>query len=148
MAPESVLERKYSTSSDVWSFGVLMWEVYSRGDKPFENHNINTVTLAIVSGARLKRPDGCPVEVFAGLMRLEFMLADMKSCNRAGSLRPRCDLRSSSSLVSCPIWRNSESRPNCFYNFKERYYNDEGSPRVNSRPSASSRGVPARPCQC
>ncbi len=64
MAPESVLERKYTSASDVWSFGVLMWEVYSRGGKPYSAHGVNTVMGAILSGARLEQPDECPGEVF------------------------------------------------------------------------------------
>ncbi len=68
MAPESAVDRKYSSASDVWSFGVLMWEVYSRGAKPYSAHNVNTVMSAILSGTRLEQPDECPGEVFAGLM--------------------------------------------------------------------------------
>ena len=36
-APEAVLYRKYSTSSDVWSYGMLMYEIWSLGHKPFED---------------------------------------------------------------------------------------------------------------
>ena len=35
-APEAVLYKKYSTASDVWSFGALMYEIWSLGHKPFE----------------------------------------------------------------------------------------------------------------
>ena len=34
-APESVFYKKYSTSSDVWSYGMLMYEIWSLGNKPF-----------------------------------------------------------------------------------------------------------------
>ena len=34
-APEAVLYKKYSTSSDVWSYGMLMYEIWSVGHKPF-----------------------------------------------------------------------------------------------------------------
>ena len=36
-APESVFYKKYSTSSDVWSYGMLMYEIWSLGRKPFGN---------------------------------------------------------------------------------------------------------------
>lgn len=36
MAPESILDSVYTEASDVWSFGVAMWEVFSNGDLPYE----------------------------------------------------------------------------------------------------------------
>lgn len=35
MPPEAVLEDEFSTKSDVWSFGVLMWEVFTHGEMPY-----------------------------------------------------------------------------------------------------------------
>ncbi len=42
-APESVLYKKYSTKSDVWSYGMVMYEIWSLGHKPFEEFEINDV---------------------------------------------------------------------------------------------------------
>jgi serine/threonine protein kinase len=36
MAPESIIDNKYTEASDMWSFGITMWEVFSNGDLPYE----------------------------------------------------------------------------------------------------------------
>jgi serine/threonine protein kinase len=65
MAPESVLDRKYSVASDVWSFGVLMWEVFSRGEQPYSHLTPMAVMGHILLGHRLEKPDECSDDLFA-----------------------------------------------------------------------------------
>ncbi len=46
-APEVIKYRKYSFSSDVWSYGILLWEIMSFGEKPYwewENHEVTKCT--------------------------------------------------------------------------------------------------------
>uniref|UniRef100_A0A8C4T333 IL2 inducible T cell kinase n=1 Tax=Erpetoichthys calabaricus TaxID=27687 RepID=A0A8C4T333_ERPCA len=55
-APEVIQYSKFSSKSDVWSFGVVMWEVFSEGKMPYENRSNGEVVEAIGAGQRLLRP--------------------------------------------------------------------------------------------
>uniref|UniRef100_A0A8C8VLB7 Tyrosine-protein kinase n=1 Tax=Pelusios castaneus TaxID=367368 RepID=A0A8C8VLB7_9SAUR len=55
-APEVFSYSSYSTKSDVWSFGVLMWEVFSEGKIPYENRTNAEVVEGINAGLRLYKP--------------------------------------------------------------------------------------------
>ena len=41
MALESLIEDKYSTKSDVWSYGVVVWELYTCGQDPYQDDNLD-----------------------------------------------------------------------------------------------------------
>ncbi len=65
MAPESIVEHRYTQQSDVWSFGVLCWEVFSMGSKPYAAMTAEGVVHAVKRGFRLPRPQACPQHVYA-----------------------------------------------------------------------------------
>ena len=48
-SPEALLYKKYSTSSDVWSYGMLMYEIWSLGHKPFEDKTVQEVCVCVCS---------------------------------------------------------------------------------------------------
>ncbi|KAM3940248.1 tyrosine-protein kinase SYK isoform 2-T2 [Leptodactylus fuscus] len=68
-APECINYYKFSSKSDVWSFGVLMWEAYSYGQKPYKGMKGGEVSLMIESGKRMECPPKCPPELYE-LMKL------------------------------------------------------------------------------
>uniref|UniRef100_H3B0U8 Inactive tyrosine-protein kinase 7 n=1 Tax=Latimeria chalumnae TaxID=7897 RepID=H3B0U8_LATCH len=60
MPPEAVLEDDFSTKSDVWSFGVLMWEVFSHGELPYPKLSDDEALAGMQSGKlKLPAPEGC-----------------------------------------------------------------------------------------
>ncbi|KAM9810094.1 inactive tyrosine-protein kinase 7 [Syngnathus typhle] len=62
---ESVLEDDFSTKSDVWAFGVLMWEVFSHGEMPYTKLEDNEVLEGLQSGKlKLPPPEGCPSKMY------------------------------------------------------------------------------------
>ncbi|XP_035425262.1 tyrosine-protein kinase SYK isoform X2 [Cygnus atratus] len=68
-APECMNFYKFSSKSDVWSFGVLMWEAFSYGQKPYKGMKGGEVAQMIERGERMERPEACPTEVY-NLMKL------------------------------------------------------------------------------
>ena len=64
MSPESLVYGKFSIEGDVWSFGVVMWEVFSFALQPYYGLSNEEVTEAIRHGKVLHRPDDCPSEVY------------------------------------------------------------------------------------
>ncbi|KAI7793016.1 tyrosine-protein kinase SYK isoform X3 [Triplophysa rosa] len=63
-APECMNYLKFSSKSDVWSFGVLMWEAYSFGQKPYKGMKGNEVIQMIENGERMTSPPDCPAEMY------------------------------------------------------------------------------------
>ncbi|XP_027047190.1 ephrin type-A receptor 4a-like, partial [Pocillopora damicornis] len=59
-APEALQHRTFSSASDVWSFGILMWEITSYCDRPYWNWDNFDVIRRVEAGYRLPPPQGCP----------------------------------------------------------------------------------------
>jgi len=62
-APEAISQRRYSEASDVWSFGVLAWEIINYGESPYWEMNDEEVIRKVESGYRLPSTQGCPAQV-------------------------------------------------------------------------------------
>ncbi|KAG8576129.1 hypothetical protein GDO81_009779 [Engystomops pustulosus] len=63
-APEALREKLFSTKSDVWSFGILLWEIYSFGRVPYPRIALKDVVPRVERGYKMDAPDGCPAIVY------------------------------------------------------------------------------------
>ncbi|XP_033636995.1 inactive tyrosine-protein kinase transmembrane receptor ROR1-like [Asterias rubens] len=79
MAPEAVMFGRFSVESDIWSYGVVVWEIYSYGLQPFYGYNNQEVIDMIRTRHILPCPSGCPPHMYVL----------MTECwNEAPNLRP------------------------------------------------------------
>ena len=70
MPPEAVLEEEYSTKSDVWSYGVFIWEVFALGDLPYGPRSDEEVLKGLKAGGQcLDMPPECPKELYQLLLK-------------------------------------------------------------------------------
>uniref|UniRef100_A0A8D0GE82 Platelet-derived growth factor receptor beta n=1 Tax=Sphenodon punctatus TaxID=8508 RepID=A0A8D0GE82_SPHPU len=65
MAPESIFNNLYTTLSDVWSFGILLWEIFTLGGTPYPELPLNEEFYnAIKRGYRMSKPNHAPDEIY------------------------------------------------------------------------------------
>ncbi|ALC39199.1 Ror, partial [Drosophila busckii] len=65
MPSESILYGKFTTESDIWSFGVVLWEIYSYGMQPYCGYSNPEVINLIRSRQLLSCPENCPTAVYS-----------------------------------------------------------------------------------
>ncbi len=63
MAPESLKDNKFSTASDVWSYGIVLWEMFKPQHIPFHEFGNVQVAVKVSCGERLTIPDNCPPSI-------------------------------------------------------------------------------------
>ncbi|KAJ3600139.1 hypothetical protein NHX12_034089 [Muraenolepis orangiensis] len=70
MAPESIFDNLYTTLSDVWSYGILLWEIFSLGGTPYPGMVVDSSFYnKIKSGYRMARPEHTPSDMYEVMMR-------------------------------------------------------------------------------
>ncbi|KAG7206284.1 hypothetical protein KM043_003665 [Ampulex compressa] len=69
MPPESFLDGIFTTKSDVWAYGVLLWEIMSFGYMPYTGCANREVMTMVTSGGRLEKPAGCPDPIYGIMTR-------------------------------------------------------------------------------
>ncbi|XP_077440959.1 vascular endothelial growth factor receptor 2 isoform X1 [Vanacampus margaritifer] len=69
MAPETIFDRVYTTQSDVWSFGVLLWEIFSLGASPYPGVCIDeTFCRRLKGGTRMRPPEYATLEIYQTML--------------------------------------------------------------------------------
>ncbi|XP_056224842.1 ephrin type-B receptor 4b isoform X1 [Seriola aureovittata] len=110
-APEAIAYRKFTSASDTWSYGIVMWEVMSYGERPYWDMSNQDVINAIEQDYRLPPPPECPASLHA-------LMLDCWQKERAN--RPRfCDvvaaldrlIRNPASLKVTHLEGSSSSQP-------------------------------------
>uniref|UniRef100_A0A674CH20 Tyrosine-protein kinase receptor n=1 Tax=Salmo trutta TaxID=8032 RepID=A0A674CH20_SALTR len=69
MSPESLKDGVFTTTSDVWSFGVVLWEIATLAEQPYQGMSNEQVLRFVMDGGLLDKPDNCPDMLFE-LMRM------------------------------------------------------------------------------
>ncbi|KAJ7986488.1 hypothetical protein DPEC_G00340400 [Dallia pectoralis] len=65
MSPESIFECVYTFESDVWSYGILLWEIFSLGSSPYPGMSVDSKFYKMIKeGYRMDAPDFAPTEMF------------------------------------------------------------------------------------
>ncbi|XP_020779045.2 vascular endothelial growth factor receptor kdr-like isoform X2 [Boleophthalmus pectinirostris] len=69
MAPEAIFDKVYTTQSDVWSFGVLMWEIFSLGASPYPGVQIDEeFCCRLKEGTRMRAPEYSSSEIYQTML--------------------------------------------------------------------------------
>jgi megakaryocyte-associated tyrosine kinase len=86
MAPEALKEGRFTTASDVWSFGVVLWEIWSYAVLPYAAMTNQEVFEATTTSQnkRLEQPAGCPDAIYR-LMKDVRPLMSSSNASRFGS---------------------------------------------------------------
>jgi len=63
-APEALRQQQFSNKSDMWSFGILLWEIYSFGRVPYPRIPLGDVVKHVEKGYQMEAPEGCPAQVY------------------------------------------------------------------------------------
>ena len=73
MAPESLRKKIYTHKSDVWSYGVTVWEILTFGARPYGGKQAKEIFMLLESGHRLEQPPTCTIELYAIILECELL---------------------------------------------------------------------------
>lgn len=78
MALESILHRIYTHQSDVWSYGVTVWELMTFGSKPYDGIPASEISTVLEKGERLPQPPICTIDVYMIMVKCWMIDADSR----------------------------------------------------------------------
>uniref|UniRef100_A0A183C8P9 non-specific protein-tyrosine kinase n=1 Tax=Globodera pallida TaxID=36090 RepID=A0A183C8P9_GLOPA len=146
-APEGLAYNTFSTKSDVWAFGVLLWEIYTYGMAPYPGVELNSVYGLLERGFRMDSPPECPDSVHRLMLqcwnwspsdrpRFKDLLLSLSSQQPSENADPE-RIRSASSLAFAAA-SAAQKR-------EERKRNELEGPEMDTKRSADLDGVSALP---
>ena len=65
MAPESIRDNMFTTASDIWAYGMVLWEMVTLGEQPYQGLTNEEVVQCVREGATNGRPNHCPEQIGA-----------------------------------------------------------------------------------
>ena len=60
MSPESIKDGEWTTESDIWSYGVVLWEMVTLGHQPYQGLGQEQVLRFVMNRGKMQRPESCP----------------------------------------------------------------------------------------
>lgn len=69
MAPESLRDNLYTSASDVWSYGVVVWEIVTFSESPYQGLSNDEVIKSVMQGVTMSRPQHCPDKLYYIMQR-------------------------------------------------------------------------------
>ncbi|KAF6201622.1 hypothetical protein GE061_004015 [Apolygus lucorum] len=78
LAPECIQMRSFTHKSDVWAFGVTVWELLTYGGRPYENVPAREVLELLEKGERLPQPNICTIDVYMLMIKCWMKDADSR----------------------------------------------------------------------
>ncbi|VBB28688.1 unnamed protein product, partial [Acanthocheilonema viteae] len=111
LSPESINDGIFTSKSDVWSFGILLWEILTLGQQPFSGKNNVQVISFVKNGGKLEKPQFCPDEIFAIVERA--WIYDPEERPRFADLLPQLE-----ALRGCPLYQEDTPYPPNFSSLK------------------------------
>ena len=73
MAPESLKQKIYSHKSDVWSYGVTVWEILTFGARPYQGKSAKEILKLLFNGQRLEQPATATIQLYAVILECKIM---------------------------------------------------------------------------
>uniref|UniRef100_K1Q7I8 Receptor tyrosine-protein kinase erbB-4 n=1 Tax=Magallana gigas TaxID=29159 RepID=K1Q7I8_MAGGI len=78
LAVECIQQRIFTHKSEVWSFGVTVWELFTYGQRPYENVRVRGVPDLLEKGERLPQPSICTIDVYTIMIKCWMLDADSR----------------------------------------------------------------------